>query len=133
MDRDLYLESDDFALRVDGQYIPSLKFEGNQTMIDGVSVAEKGFDVKISGLKNLEPGKEYTYELYLWVKGTTWASMSEQEKADWVKGDGDGTDITDLCELLEPQGFRVRKNVYQGLSGQHDTPYIKVSIHVEKL
>ena len=37
---------------------------------------------------------------------------------------------TEKCTVTAPEGYSVRKNVYAGLGGQKDTPYIKVSIHV---
>lgn len=59
-------------------------------------------------------------------------SFSDSQKAAWVSGDGNGTDITDICKVTAPSGYVVRQNVYKGLSGHADTPYIKVSIHVTK-
>ena len=86
-------------------------------------------------------GTEYTYEVYLWVRDTAWgvdsltnleAVITPEEKAEWVSGDGQGTDITELCSSWQTAGYAARYNVYKGLAGHDDTPYVKVSIHVAK-
>ena len=127
-----FLKADDFAIRVDGKYEESIKIEGGIESLDGVKITEENLKVTISGVGNLAANHEYTYEVWLWVSEETWKSFSDSQKAAWVSGDGNGTDITDLCKVTAPKGYVVRKNVYKGLSGHTDTPYIKVSIHITK-
>ena len=96
----------------------------------GVKVSESNLKVTLSGIENLPSGDEYTYELWVWVEEESWNAFTDAERKAWVSGDGDGTDITEKCTVTAPEGYSVRKNVYVGLGGQKDTPYIKVSIHV---
>lgn len=60
------------------------------------------------------------------------SEFTEDEKKDWVSGDGHGTDITTQCSSWQTAGYAARYNVYKGLGGNNDTPYIKVSIHVNR-
>lgn len=51
----------------------------------------------------------------------------------WSANGGDGKNFFEDYEEATPAGLLVRYNVYRGLSGlDGDTPYIKVSVHVEK-
>ena len=127
-----FLKADDFAIRVDGIYEEDIKIKDGIESLDGVKITEENLKVTVSGTGNLATNHEYTYEVWLWVSEETWKSFSDSQKAAWVSGDGNGTDITDLCKVTAPNGYVVRKNVYKGLSGHADTPYIKVSIHITK-
>lgn len=87
----------------------------------------------MKGVANLEADKDYTYEVWLWIDENTWLeTFTDADRAAWVSGDGAGTDITEACTIVGPKGYTLRKNVYKGLSGHADTPYIKVSIHITK-
>ena len=118
------------AIRVNGKYEEDIILEGNATTLHGVKVSESNLKVTLSGIENLPSGDEYTYELWVWVEEESWNAFTDAERKAWVSGDGDGTDITEKCTVTAPEGYSVRKNVYAGLGGQKDTPYIKVSIHV---
>lgn len=130
IEREWFAEADDFAIRVNGKYEEDIIFEGNATTLHGVKVSESNLKVTLSGIENLPSGDEYTYELWVWVEEESWNAFTDAERKAWVSGDGDGTDITEKCTVTAPEGYSVRKNVYAGLGGQKDTPYIKVSIHV---
>ena len=111
---------------------------------------------------NILPGNDYTYEVTIWVNNVKPASdgsgsyvelFDDAMKEAWVGGqpgtDGDpyGEDVSrDFVKVASPAGYAVRYNVYRGVSGSPnapqanqglattlgDTPYIKVSIHVQK-
>ena len=130
IEREWFAEADDFAIRVNGKYEEDIILEGNATTLHGVKVSESNLKVTLSGIENLPSGDEYTYELWIWVEEESWNAFTDAERKAWVSGDGDGTDITEKCTVTAPEGYSVRKNVYAGLGGQKDTPYIKVSIHV---
>ena len=109
---------------------------------DAAAEGRDGLKVAVYGLDELPAdGTEYTYEVYLWVRDTAWgvdsltnleAVITPEEKAEWVSGDGQGTDITELCSSWQTAGYAARYNVYKGLAGHDDTPYVKVSIHVNR-
>ncbi len=130
IEREWFAEADDFAIRVNGRYEEEIILEGNATTLHGVKISESNLKVTLSGIENLPSGNEYTYELWVWVEEESWNTFTDAERKAWVSGDGDGTDITEKCTITAPEGYSVRKNVYAGLGGQKDTPYIKVSIHV---
>ena len=111
---------------------------------------------------NILPGNDYTYEVWIWVNNVKPANdgtgayielFDAAMKNLWVGGqpgaDNDpyGEDITaNYVTVASPAGYAVRYNVYRGISGSPytsetneglvtplgDTPYIKVSIHVQK-
>lgn len=111
---------------------------------------------------NILPGNDYTYEVWIWVNnakpvndgtGAYIELFDAAMKNLWVGGqpgaDNDpyGEDITaNYVTIASPAGYAVRYNVYRGISGSPytsgtneglatplgDTPYIKVSIHVQK-
>lgn len=130
IEREWFAEADDFAIRVNGRYEEEIILEGNATTLHGVKISESNLKVTLSGIENLPSGDEYTYELWVWVEEESWNAFTDAERKAWVSGDGDGTDITEKCTITAPEGYSVRKNVYAGLGGQKDTPYIKISIHV---
>ena len=111
---------------------------------------------------NIQPDTDYTYEAWIWVKNSKLADdgtgayvelFDADMKREWVGGqpgnddDPYGEDVTkDYVTVTSPAGYTVRYNVYRGISGNPytsqtnnglttplgDTPYIKVSIHVQK-
>lgn len=128
-----FLKADDFAIRVDGVYQEVIQVKDGVTALTNIKLTEEDLKVAVKGVENLEAETDYTYETWLWIDEDTWLNtFTESDRAAWVSGDGNGTDITDLCKIEGPMGYTVRKNVYKGLSGHADTPYIKVSIHITK-
>ena len=128
-----FLKADDFAIRVDGVYQDVIQVKDGVTALTNIKLTEEDLKVAVKGVENLEAETDYTYETWLWIDEDTWLNtFTESDRAAWVSGDGNGTDITDLCKIEGPMGYTVRKNVYKGLSGHADTPYIKVSIHITK-
>lgn len=166
------LRADDFAIRVNGEYVDAIKVEGNTATLDGIKIEDDNhLTVTVNGLleniDNFNVGTDYTYECYMWINNSKllgdgtggygplftqdmyeeWVNPAWDEYAD----DPYGCDITHLIyatlrdQLKSPAGFEVRFNVYRGLSGRQtnadgeydvngygDTPYVKVSIHVQR-
>lgn len=128
-----FLKADDFAIRVNGTYQDVIQVKDGVTALTNIKLTEEDLKVAVKGVENLEANTDYTYETWLWIDEDTWLNtFTDSDRAAWVSGDGNGTDITDLCMIEGPMGYTVRKNVYKGLSGHADTPYIKVSIHITK-
>lgn len=128
-----FLKADDFAIRVDGQYQDVIQVKDGVTALEDIRLTEENLKVAVKGVANLEADKDYTYEVWLWIDENTWLeTFTDADRAAWVSGDGAGTDITEACTIVGPKGYTLRKNVYKGLSGHADTPYIKVSIHITK-
>lgn len=184
---DYVLKTDDFAIRVNGDYLEGVEpVEGeNKVENSSILVSENDLSISVSDLQNLEFTKEindYTFEVYLWIEnkkllndGTggygelftdsikmvwinnvwpvvddkapgydlsfdIWRAYADNTKfTDFVPGnsadiianyaDYNGRDFFNTSE----GGLLVRYNVYRGLQGKNgDTPYIKVSIHVEQ-
>ena len=166
------LRADDFAIRVNGEYVDAIKVEGNTATLDGIKIEDDNhLTVTVNGLleniDNFNVGTDYTYECYMWINNSKllgdgtggygplftqdmyeeWVNPAWDEYAD----DPYGCDITHCIyatlrdQLKSPAGFEVRFNVYRGLSGRQtnadgeydvngygDTPYVKVSIHVQR-
>ncbi len=166
------LRADDFAIRVNGEYIDAIKVDGNTATLDGIKIEDDNhLTVTVNGLlqniDNFNVGTDYTYECYMWINNSKllddgtggygllftqdmyeeWVNPAWDEYAD----DPYGCDITHRIyatlrdQLKSPAGFEVRFNVYRGLSGRQtnadgeydvngygDTPYVKVSIHVQR-
>lgn len=128
-----FLKADDFAIRVDGQHQDVIQVKDGVTALENIRLTEEDLKVAVKGVANLEADKDYTYEVWLWIDENTWLeTFTDADRAAWVSGDGAGTDITEACTIVGPKGYTLRKNVYKGLSGHADTPYIKVSIHITK-
>lgn len=128
-----FLKADDFAIRVDGQYQDVIQVKDGVTALEDIRLTEEDLKVAVKGVANLEADKDYTYEVWLWIDENTWLeTFTDADRAAWVSGDGAGTDITEACTIVGPKGYTLRKNVYKGLSGHANTPYIKVSIHITK-
>ena len=128
-----FLKADDFAIRVNGTYQDVIQVKDGVTALNDIRLTEQDLKVAVEGVENLVAKTDYTYEVWLWIDENTWLeTFTESDRAAWVSGDGQGTDITDVCEIVGPSGYTVLKNVYKGLSGHADTPYIKVSIHITK-
>ncbi len=157
---DYTLRADDFAIRVNGEYLENLVVEGNTASLGDIRIVDDQLTLTVSGLseENILEGNDYTYEVWLWVNNHTLLNdgtggygplFDALKYAEWVNPENDpyaddpyGCDITSLLEdenVYSPAGYVVRYNVYRGLSGHvdsatgyGDTPYIKVSIHVQR-
>ena len=139
--------ADDFNLRRGDEYINLVKCPEADKGIwvkryDATEDGEdrNGLKITVYGLDELpDDSTEYTYEVYLWVRDSVWgvdsltnitSEFDDEMKKEWVSGDGHGTDITTQCSSWQTAGYAARYNVYKGLGGNNDTPYIKVSIHI---
>lgn len=159
---DYTLRADDFAIRVNGEYVENIKVEGNTASLGDIQIVDDRLTITVSGLseENILPGNDYTYEVWMWVNNTTllndgtggYGPLFDAAKyAEWVNptnpedpysDDDYGCDITSMIspdQVWSPAGYVVRYNVYRGLNGHvdketgyGDTPYIKVSIHVQR-
>lgn len=166
---DYTLKADDFAIRVNGEYIEGIEVKGDTATLDGIQIIDDKLTIKVSGLSydNIIAGNDYTYEVWLWVYnrkllndgtggyGPLFDTPDKYE--EWVNPNNDlykdpytegminydpyGCDFTSLLtddKVYSPAGYVVRYNTYRGLSGHvdedgyGDTPYIKVSIHVQR-
>ena len=158
-DHDFTLLADDFAIRVNGDYMEDIVVDGNTATLNNILIAH-GDDmiIKVSGLDetNILEGNDYTYECYIWVNNTKLLDdgtgaygplFDEALYEEWVNPSWDpytnddfGCDMTSrITGVTSPAGYVVRYNVYRGLSGHvdsdtgyGDTPYLKVSIHVQR-
>lgn len=128
-----FLKADDFAIKINNEYQDVIQVKDGVTALENIRLTEEDLNVAVNGVANLEADKDYTYEVWLWIDENTWLeTFTDADRAAWVSGDGAGTDITEACTIVGPKGYTLRKNVYKGLSGHADTPYIKVSIHITK-
>lgn len=165
-DHEYTLSADDFAIRVNGDYVEDITVSGNSaTSVDGITVTDEDhLNINISGLSYdyILDGNDYTYEVYLWVynrkplndgSGKYGPLFTDELLSEWVNPEWEvplgydpyGCDMTLRVEAGEfdpvtsPAGYTVRYNVYRGVKGHvdpdtglGDTPYVKVSIHVQK-
>ena len=165
-DHEYTLSADDFAIRVNGDYVEDITVSGNSaTSVDGITVTDEDhLNINISGLSYdyILDGNDYTYEVYLWVynrkplndgSGKYGPLFTDELLSEWVNPEWEvplgydpyGCDMTSRVEAGEfgpvtsPAGYTVRYNVYRGVKGHvdpdtglGDTPYVKVSIHVQK-
>lgn len=171
LEQDFTLLADDFAIRVNGDYL-DIVVDGNTATLDNIKILH-GDDmvIKVTGLDetNILEGNDYTYECYIWIDNTAplndgtggYGPLFDDElKQEWANPSWDpyddptmdnydyyGVDMTSLIKgVKSPAGYAVRYNVYRGISGRletdgdgipvegalGDTPYIKVSIHVQR-
>lgn len=171
LEQDFTLLADDFAIRVNGDYL-DIVVDGNTATLDNIKILH-GDDmvIKVTGLDetNILEGNDYTYECYIWIDNTSplndgtggYGPLFDDElKQEWANPEWDsyddpnkdnydyyGVDVTSRITGVEsPAGYAVRYNVYRGISGRletdgngnyvegalGDTPYIKVSIHVQR-
>lgn len=171
LEQDFTLLADDFAIRVNGDYL-DIVVDGNTATLDNIKILH-GDDmiIRVTGLDetNILEGNDYTYECYIWIDNTAplndgtggygplfddvlkqeWANPSWDPYGDPNKDNYDyyGVDVTSRIKgVASPAGYAVRYNVYRGISGHletdgngipvegalGDTPYIKVSIHVQR-
>lgn len=158
---DYKLLADDFAIRRDGEYVENLKIVDNTVNKFKIQLSEEDLKISVENLQNLNFNKadNYTFETYLWIEnkkllndgtGSYGELFTDEDKADWIAvenwpvAEGEETGV-DLSERLwnkdgayftsgsADKGLLVKYNVYRGLQGRNgDTPYIKVSISVEK-
>lgn len=162
---DYTLKADDFAIRINGEYIEDgFHVEGNTATLGNIKITEDDLHVTVSGLSydNILDGNDYTYEVWLWINNSKLLQdgtggygplFDTDAYLRWIGKEGaslpldyqspeyePGVDITkDYVTVTSPAGYTVRYNVYRGLSGHintatglGDTPYVKVSIHVQK-
>ena len=163
---DYTLKADDFAIRVNGEYIEDIKVDGNTANLGDIQITDDNLTITVSGLSydNIIAGNDYTYEVWLWVynrkllnDGTggygplfdtpemyeEWVNpYNDPYKEGMINYDPYGCDFTSILtdeQVYSPAGYVVRYNTYRGLSGHvdkdtgyGDTPYIKVSIHVQR-
>ena len=159
---DYKLKVDDFAIRIDGEYTNIEVENNNVKKWDVNVLSEQDLKVAVKNLGVLDftNAKDYTYEVYLWIENKTLLDdgtggygelFTDEMKGNWIQkawpvaeGEETGLDLSKAIWLAydeKPEeffttmegGYLVRYNVYRGLSGlDGDTPYIKVSIHVEK-
>ena len=162
INEDYILKADDFAIRVNGDYMADIEIEGgNSAKLDGVKIVNDALTIIINGLVDnpaVTEGNDYTYECWIWVENKSllndgtggYGPLFDYGKyEDWANPDGDpdtedpyGYDMTkrisESGKVKSPAGFVVRYNVYRGLAGRMDadghgdTPYIKVSVSVQK-
>lgn len=171
LEQDFTLLADDFAIRVNGDYL-DIVVDGNTATLDNIKILH-GDDmvIKVTGLNetNILEGNDYTYECYIWIDNTSplndgtggYGPLFDDElKQEWANPEWDpyddpnkdnydyyGVDVTSRIKgVKSPAGYAVRYNVYRGISGRletdgngipvegalGDTPYIKVSIHVQR-
>lgn len=159
---DYKLKVDDFAIRIDGEYTNIEVKDNNVKKWDVNVLSEQDLKVAVKnlGVLNFTNAKDYTYEVYLWIENKTLLDdgtggygelFTDEMKGNWIQstwpvaeGEETGLDLSKAIWLAygeKPEdffttmegGYLVRYNVYRGLSGLNgDTPYIKVSVHVEK-
>lgn len=162
INEDYILKADDFAIRVNGEYMDDIKIEGdNSAKLDGVKIVNDALTIIINGLVDnpaIIEGNDYTYECWIWVENKSllndgtggYGPLFDYDMyEDWANPEGDpdtedpyGYDMTkrisESGKVKSPAGFVVRYNVYRGLAGRMDadghgdTPYIKVSVSVQK-
>ncbi len=164
IDEDYILKADDFAIRVNGEYMDEddIKIEGgNSAKLDGVKIVNDALTIIINGLVDnpaIIEGNDYAYECWIWVENKSllndgtggYGPLFDYDMyEDWANPEGDpdaedpyGYDMTkrisESGKVKSPAGFVVRYNVYRGLAGRMDadghgdTPYIKVSVSVQK-
>ncbi len=129
IDRDWFLEADDFMIRVDGDYIEPVKTAAAAAKLDRVQITEDNLKVTIENVNDLDRrGTVYTYETWIWVKPESWITFSSDVQNPWMNG----VDITKKCQLLVPDGFDASYNVYKGAQSNGTVPYIHLSVHVTK-
>lgn len=159
---DYKLKVDDFAIRIDGEYTNIEVKDNNVKKWDVNVLSEQDLKVAVKNLGVLDftNAKDYTYEVYLWIENKTLLDdgtggygelFTDEMKSNWIQkawpvaeGEETGLDLSEAIWLAYGEkledffttmegGYLVRYNVYRGLSGLNgDTPYIKVSVHVEK-
>ena len=151
------LKADDFAIRVDGVY-QDITVNNNKVNALDIVLREQNLKVVVKNLEELDfaAAKDYTFETYLWIEnkqllndgtGGYGELFTAEDKAAWIGAEAwpaaeTGMDLSEaiwnadgasFSKNSPAAGLLVKYNVYRGLSGQDgDTPYIKVSIHVEK-
>lgn len=114
---DLICKADDFLVRVNGVYQEIEPVKVNSASFENILMSRDGFKAIIEHAEKQDVDVEYTYEIYLW------ASVGYETLFN-------NTDIQGAVKAS--QEYDVRYNVYKGLSGHNDTPYIKISLHVVK-
>ena len=163
IDESYILKADDFAIRVNGDYMADITIEegSSAASLDGVEIVNDALTIIISGLVDnpaIIEGNDYTYECWIWVENKSLLNdgtggygplFDYKMYEDWANPEGDpdaedpyGYDMTkrisETGQVKSPEGFVVRYNVYRGLAGRvdadghGDTPYIKVSVSVQK-
>lgn len=159
---DYKLAADDFAIRVDGKYLEPVEAVNNNVSALNIQLKEQNLYIAVKNLQNLDfaAADNYTFETYLWIEnkkllndgtGAYGELFTNDDKADWIgaaewpvaEGEETGTDLSEAIWNAKGYSFNpneapnlglvVKYNVYRGLQGyEGNTPYIKVSISVEK-
>lgn len=148
IDDEYSLKADDFAIRVNGDYIEDIDVNGNTASLNDIKITDNGLEIIVSGLVDnpeILEGNDYTYEVWLWVdnrkldteNGTgKYVPLFDTERyCNWIGKDVSGipfdydspayepgVDITESLKgkVKSPAGYVVRYNVYRGLSGHID-------------
>ena len=148
IDDEYSLKADDFAIRVNGDYIEDIDVNGNTASLNDIKITDNGLEIIVSGLVDnpeILEGNDYTYEVWLWVdnrkldteNGTgKYVPLFDTEGyCNWIGKDVSGipfdydspayepgVDITESLKgkVKSPAGYVVRYNVYRGLSGHID-------------
>ena len=131
------IEADDFAIRVNGDYIPEIvpTEKVYQWAENGVVIAEKdGLAVSLFGLDKLDFTDEqtdYTFELYMWVANEKYAYdgtesvvelFDDNMKANWIT-EGAWSDALTLDGVLAGNGGETGVDLTKTISEQ-ENPYI---------
>ena len=131
------IEADDFAIRVNGDYIPEIvpTEKVYQWAENGVVIAEnEGLGVSLLGLDKLDFTDEqtdYTFELYMWVANEKYAYdgtesvvelFDDNMKANWITEGVWNNDLT-LSGVLSENGGETGVDLTKTISEQ-ETPYI---------
>ena len=131
------IEADDFAIRVNGDYIPEIvpTEKVYQWAENGVVIAEnEGLGVSLLGLDKLDFTDEqtdYTFELYMWVANEKYAYdgtesvvefFDDNMKANWIT-EGVWSDALTLDGVLAENGGETGVDLTKTISEQ-ENPYI---------
>ena len=146
-DYGLHLRADDFAIRVDGEYVEDIKVSGDTASLNGlIKIIDDRLAITVSGLsyENILDDTDYTYEIWMWVSnkkllddgtGSYGQLFSTGDYLRWIGLSADtglpvdyaspgyeaGVDYTEQVQsVTSPEGYEVRYNVYRGLGGHVD-------------
>lgn len=110
------IRPDDFAIRVDGQYVPDIKPDFDEssgtTQYDNclIKIVENNMKFSVNNLQNLDftSAGEYTFEMYVWVEnkkmledGTYGELFTDADKFNWIGFDNSAAMIDRYEDLPE--------------------------------